>query len=90
MHDQDELKARIFAGVFSTGISYADRLTEEHGDYKRLAFLPFSTLKLEIENDCSPELRSIIAADAAGIQARRGQTFQISSSGNQSVRLGVA
>src|SRR5947209_19655859 len=56
---------RIFVGLFPTGIVYADRKVERHGDYKRLGFLPYSTLALEIEKDCPPALAREIRADAA-------------------------
>ena len=78
---------RIFAGVSPGGIVYADRTREVGGDYKRLAFLPFKSLELEFERDCPHELRPAIEADAATIQARRGEYFQISTCG-QGVLLG--
>lgn len=78
---------RIFVGVFPAGICYADRLTEKDGDYKKLAFLSFSTLKLEFRNDCPRELRDEIQQDAASLQARKGSAFQISTCG-QTVVLG--
>jgi hypothetical protein len=33
----------LFIGLFPGGVSYANRNVEEHGDYKRLAFLPYDT-----------------------------------------------
>jgi hypothetical protein len=81
------VNSRIFSGVFPTGISYADRQREETGDYKRLAFLSFSTLVLEVRPDCPHGLRTEIEADAARIQARRGEHFQVSTCG-QTVLLG--
>ena len=78
---------RLFAGCYPTGIVYADRARERHGDYVRLGFLSFSTLKLEIESDCPSELREIIVKDAAGIQARKGEQYQVSTAG-QTVMLG--
>ncbi len=78
---------RLFAGVFSTGISYADRECEEHGDYKRLAFLDFARLQLVIEKDCPEDLADRIQEDAGKIIQRRGERYQISTSG-QSVILG--
>lgn len=80
---------RIFSGVYPCGISYADRCREKHGDYARLAFLSYATLELRVEDDCPAELRPLIEADAAAIQAKRGQLFQISTSG-QTVLLGQA
>lgn len=79
---------RLFSGIFPAGIRYADRAREIAGDYAPLAFLSYSTLKLDIERDCPKELRARIIADAAAIQARRGESFQVSSCG-QTVRLGA-
>jgi hypothetical protein len=78
---------RLFIGVFPCGISYADRKVEEHGDYKRLAFLPYSSLGLEWFKDCPESLRGRIIADASKIQARRGEDFQISAVG-QTIKAG--
>lgn len=78
---------RLFVGVFPTGISYADRGREKHGDYARCAFLPFGTLELEMEPDCPRELRAEITRHAKRIQARRGEKFETSASG-QYVILG--
>jgi hypothetical protein len=72
---------RLFIGIFPTGISYADRTVERCGDYKRLAFLSFATLRLVIETDCPKALKPAIVADAAAIQARKGEQFEVSSSG---------
>jgi hypothetical protein len=83
----DSPHPRIFACVFATGISYADLHRQRGGDYARLAFLYFSTLKLEIQPDCPKELRQWITEDAARIQALKGQPFQVSTCG-QTVLLG--
>lgn len=83
-----DLAERIFVGVFPTGIVYADRKREKGGDYARLAFLPYSTLALKIEPDCPAALRTWIELDAASIASRRGQAFEISTSG-QTVMLGA-
>lgn len=80
---------RLFSGVYPCGIVYADRQREKGGDYARCAFLPFSSLVLQIERDCPAALREQIVKDAAAIQARKGERFNISSSG-QSVVLGGA
>jgi hypothetical protein len=77
---------RIFSGFFPCGIVYADRHNEVAGDYKRLAFLPYTTLTLEIERDCPDSLRKQIERDAATFQARRGERQQIA--GNMSITLG--
>jgi hypothetical protein len=39
----------LFIGLFPAGVSYANRNVEENGDYKRLAFLPYDTLALEVQ-----------------------------------------
>lgn len=78
---------RLFIGVYPCGIAYADRAREEHGDYARLAFLDFGTLGLDIESNCPVELRTRITADAAAIQAQRGQQYRVSTAG-QTVTLG--
>ena len=78
---------RVFCCVMPTGISWSDRKRLVDGDYKRLAFLSFNTLELKVEPDCPMQLQPVIYAGAAGIQAQRGQPFQVSASG-QTVILG--
>ena len=78
---------RLFSGVYPTGIVYADREMEEHGDHKRLAFLSFSTLELDVKLDCPEDLRKRIEDDASEMQSSRGENYQISTSG-QTVKLG--
>ena len=56
-----------------------------HGDYKRVAFLPYSTLELDIDDPNSPLIERV-KADAAAMQARRGQPYQIA--GNMTITLG--
>ncbi len=73
-------------GVYPTGIVYADRAREEHGDYARVAFLPFRTLVLEVDKPRSP-LLPLVRKDAAKIAALRGERFETSASG-QYVILG--
>lgn len=81
---------RLFSGVYPTGIVYADRKREKGGDYLRLAFLSFGSLQLEWEPvTMLAELRAAIERDAATIVAKRGEQFQVSSSG-QTVTLGGA
>lgn len=70
---------RLFAGVYPCGIVYADRHNEEHGDYKRLAFLPFEGMELEVEKDCPPELEARIRESAKRYEGL--DTLQISASG---------
>ncbi|MAM39519.1 MAG: hypothetical protein CL949_13690 [Erythrobacter sp.] len=84
-----KLDDRIFVGHFPTGICYADRKREKHGDWARLAILFYSDLRAEFEPDCPPALRQQIAEHMATIQARRGEQYQISGSG-QTIKLGYA
>ena len=78
---------RLFSGVFPEGILYADRLVDDGGDYKRLGFLPFANLVLQLESDCPPDLAERIRTDAGRIQALKGEQYQISTSG-QTITLG--
>lgn len=78
---------RLFCGVFITGIGWADRSRERHGDYAKLAFMSFATLEVHIESDCPKELSVPIEAAVKEFQARRGQEFQTSGSG-QTITLG--
>ncbi len=80
---------RWFCGVFPGGLSYADRSIEVDGDYKRIAFLPYSTLTLEIYDHNSPLIERI-KADAAAMQARRGELFGISTCGKADAAAGWA
>ena len=86
-NDDKQTLPQLFIGVFPCGISYADPHHEEHGDFKSLAFLPYSSLVLEFRKDCPAELRSEIIARAAAVQARKGEQYQISGCG-QNVLLG--
>ena len=81
------MNERIFSGVYPTGIIWADRFNEEHGDYKRLAYLNFKTLELQIEKSCPKDLISFIQADAKLIQDKKGENYQVSTSG-QFIKLG--
>lgn len=79
---------RLFSGITPTGIVYADREQERDGDYMRVAFLPFQSLRLQWAPGNHPaELRELVEADAASIIARRGEAYEVSSSG-QTVILG--
>jgi hypothetical protein len=86
-NDDEQSLPQLFIGVFPCGISYTDRHHEKHGDYKSLAFLPYSSLVLEFRKDCPAEFRSEIIASAAAIQVRKGEQYQISGCG-QTVLLG--
>ena len=81
-----DLNDRLFAGVMPTGIGYCDTSKEVDSDYLKVAFLPFSTLDLEISVPKSP-LLPLILRDAEKIQARRGETYTVSGCG-QTVLLG--
>jgi hypothetical protein len=79
---------RLFCGKYPCGLVYADRGREEHGDYLRLAFLSYETLELRWSEVSMPEeLRQRITESAAEVQARRGEHYQITTSG-QTVLLG--
>jgi len=79
---------RLFIGVYSTGLSFADRGRERHGDYLKLAFLPYRTLELEWTGAPMPEsMRKAIQRETAALRRRRGEDYPISSAG-QTVRLG--
>lgn len=79
---------RLFVGIFPAGVSYADRGREEHGDYARVAFLPYRTLELEESPGADPGLLAQARVHAASLQARRGQELRVSTCG-QTVRLGA-
>lgn len=76
----------LFIGVQAAGISYADTQVIEAGDYKKLAFLPYDTLKLEFYPGCPADLRAEITQDAS--LYKKGQIFQTSACG-QTVKLGT-
>jgi hypothetical protein len=81
-------RAALFIGVYPGGIVYADREhCQQDGDYKRLAFLSYSTLALDIEPDAPAHFRRLIEEDAATLQANRGEKYSISECG-QYVILG--
>ncbi len=73
---------------FPTGLVYADKTREDPStnDYKRLGYLNYATLILELEPDCKADLAEYVRTEAALIQAMRGQLFSIA--GNMQVVLG--
>jgi hypothetical protein len=79
---------RLFIGIYPAGIVYADRKIEEHGDYRRVAFLPYDTLVLECRAIADKGLVAQARTHAATIQAKQGERFSISSTG-QYVILGT-
>ena len=84
-----QMSEDIFVGVYPTGLVYADRTYEVDGDFARLGFLSFGTLKLDIETRCTPEQKEQIRNHAARLRARPGEQYQISQSG-QTITLGHA
>lgn len=80
------LRARLFVGVYPTGLSYADKGHEKDGDYAKVAHLSYATLELTVYDAASP-LLPLVEADAAEMKARRGEEFRISAC-NQTVLLG--
>lgn len=84
---EGKIRENLFIGVYPTGLVYADRSTEVAGDYKRLGYLNYRTLKLELEPDCDPAFVPLIQADAKRMQSMRGKPFPLSTCG-QSVVLG--
>lgn len=91
-YTEDELREkasnqRLFVGMGATGITFADRNTQEHGDYKRCAHLPYDTLELDLRSDCPKALVDEIIAQAAIYHSMAGQQIEVSSSG-QKVTLG--
>lgn len=87
LKDASSTSQRLFIGIFPGGVSYCDKACERHGDYVRVAFLPYTTLELILEDDCPIELMPLILADAKAFQARRGEFFRTSSC-DQGVILG--
>lgn len=81
------MNENIFVGVFPAGIAYSDRQQEVNRDYKRLAFLPYATLELQLRDDCPDHLARDIESHAAAIQMRRGLHLRTSQCGG-SVLLG--
>lgn len=80
------LEARLFQGVYSTGIVYADREVERDNDYRPLAFLPYDTLQMDYEKDCPDMWRPLLEQKAAEMLARAGQRFALAQ--NMSITLG--
>lgn len=86
----DPVADRLFVAAFPGGLSYADRSVEVDGDFKQLAFLPYHTLELQWRVANPPaDLRAEIESSAAEMQARSGESFEVSTSG-QTVLLGSA
>jgi hypothetical protein len=82
------IASRIFIGSFPTGLNYADRKREKHGDWAKLARLRWDTLELEFEKDCPEELKDYIRKDAAILQAKAGDEYPWTTT--QTITLGYA
>lgn len=78
---------RLFIGLYPAGIVYADSWVEVHGDYAKLAFLSYERLVLDVEPRCKGALLKEVLEHSASIQARAGEQFVVSGSG-QTVLLG--
>ena len=72
---------------FPAGIAYVDRLHEESGDYRRVAFLSYRTLKFEPAKNADESLLGQARQHALAIQSMRGQELVVSTCG-QTVILG--
>lgn len=81
--DVKKAKDRLFIGVFPCGLSYSDRDVEENGDYKRLGFLSYGTLKLEMEANVPPQLARLILESARRMQKQMGHLFRTSATGSE-------
>lgn len=81
-----DVRQALFIGTFPAGIVYADRRVKKGRDYKEVAFLSYATLVLS-ETVPGSDLLPAIREHAASIQAREGEAFQVSASG-QTVLLG--
>jgi hypothetical protein len=82
------MKERLFVGVYSTGLSFADKGTEENGDYRKVAFMPYRTLTVEFFGACDKDMKKDIQDIAATMEKRRGQFYETSTCG-QGVILGA-
>ena len=83
---ESAIKSRLFMGVYPCGIVYADMAIEEHGDFKRVAFLPYSTLVLDVDAPKSPLMPAVLD-DVKRMQALKGTEYRVSECG-QTVLLG--
>jgi hypothetical protein len=83
MAARKSLTERLFTGVYPGGIVYSDRSRSRGGDYVRVAFLPYTTLVLEVEKgEGRSDLLPLIRKDAERMAARRGERFPIDAAGH--------
>ena len=57
------------------------------GDYRRLAYISYTRLDLELEPDCPEKWKPLLASEAAKLQTQRGQAYPVTTCG-QTVTLG--
>jgi hypothetical protein len=79
-------EAALFIGLYPAGIVYADKRREVHRDWKRVAFMSYRKLLLEVDDEYS-DLLPLIKEHAAQIQALKGCEYTVSTCG-QTVLLG--
>src|SRR4051812_45775217 len=78
----------LFVCTMATGLAFCDKGREEHGDYVRLCFLPFSTLKPEwSKTKMTDGVRKQIEEQVLEMQIRTGKIVKTSTCG-QSAFLG--
>lgn len=76
---------RLFIGNMPCGIVYADRKVEEHGDFRRLAFISYDTLELDMEDKVPADCKAFIEQQHEKYLACTGQVYQVA---NQTMILG--
>ena len=80
--------ADLFIGHYPTGFVYANKRKEVSGDYKRVAYLNYDTLVLELEKDCPADLKALVEAHHKDVQKLRHTVYRIA--GNMTTVLGRA
>jgi hypothetical protein len=75
-------EGRLGIYVYPCGICYSDRQEYKWGDYKRVAFLDYDTLTFQPEPDANADVLAAAKRDAAMLQSRKGQRFDIDACGN--------
>lgn len=84
-----ELKDRLGTYAFPAGYVYADRAVEVNGDYRRLGFLSFERLILEIDKDCPGYWRQTLVDAAEKVQLAAGERVSTSAWGRAEILLGA-
>lgn len=80
------LSERIFIGLQSGSIVYADKAREINGDYATLARQSYKTLELAWRNKCSAEIKEYIIKQAEIYKSMKGKQLQLAM--NVSITLG--